>query len=229
MKSTRTRMWLPAGLFGALLFAGACGHVNQEAFDTEMASIRAEMADADDAVEARLGERIDDVDARTLELARRLDTVEGDLRGLQSDFDVFVERTENALRLHTPVHFEFDDATVRSEDEELLNRIAGILEARYPTAIVTVEGFTDPSGPAEYNLKLGQRRADSVREFLVTHSFFTEDQVRAVSYGEDTRRLVRPDASGPGAAGMENRRVVVVIDHENAQPATAVITDPSTS
>jgi len=48
--------------------------------------------------------------------------------------------------------------------------------------------------------------------------------VKAVSYGEDTRRLVS-DGWGPGAAGWENRRVVLVIDHDGSPPVMATDQD----
>ena len=48
----------------------------------------------------------------------------------------------------------------------------------------------------------------------------TEDRVKAVSYGEDTRRLVS-DGWGPGVSGWENRRVVLVIDHDGEPPMMA--------
>jgi peptidoglycan-associated lipoprotein len=91
----------------------------------------------------------------------------------------------------------------------------------YPDALITVEGFTDPSGSEEYNLRLGQRRAEAVAAYLTEMSDLTGDKLRAVSYGEDTRRLVMPEGWGPGAPGWENRRVVLVIDHDGDPPALA--------
>ena len=77
---------------------------------------------------------------------------------------------------------------------------------------MTVEGFTDPTGPAAYNLALGQRRAEAVQRYLVESELFSPERIRAVSYGEDTSRLVSPGQGGP-EAGLENRRVVLVIEH----------------
>ncbi|MCJ7630232.1 MAG: OmpA family protein, partial [Longimicrobiales bacterium] len=86
----------------------------------------------------------------------------------------------------------------------------------YPSSLVTVEGFTDPVGSPEYNLVLGKRRADAVRDYLVNHTGLNPDQVRAVSYGEAANRLVSDNGRGPGQEGWENRRVALVIDHSGS-------------
>jgi peptidoglycan-associated lipoprotein len=104
------------------------------------------------------------------------------------------------------------------DDQAVLNRFGSVAREYYPDALITVEGFTDPSGSAEYNLQLGQRRAAAVAGYLVGTAELSEEQVRAISYGEDTRRLVMPEGFGPGAPGWENRRVVLVIDHDGEPP-----------
>lgn len=78
---------------------------------------------------------------------------------------------------------------------------------------MTVEGFTDPAGTASYNKRLGQHRADAVKEYLATAGGFETTQLKAVSYGEARNRQVAPGARGPGDEGLENRRVALVIDH----------------
>jgi peptidoglycan-associated lipoprotein len=77
-----------------------------------------------------------------------------------------------------------------------------------------VKGFADPSGSEAYNvaLALGRRRAEAVQTYLVDTGGLPAAQVRAVSNGEATDRLVLPDAHGPREPGLENRRVVMVID-----------------
>src|SRR5690606_20343656 len=134
-----------------------------------------------------------------------------------------VQRLEASLRFTAPVHFGFDEATVDAEARESLQRFAGVVGSHYPTAVVTVEGFTDPSGSAEYNLRLGQRRADAVKSVLVDEAGMNGERVRAVSYGEDTRRLVQPGESGPGQQGRANRRVVLVIEHAGAGSTSNVV------
>lgn len=188
----------------------ACAHVGQEDFQAEMSRIRAEMQQGDDA----LGQRIDEVEASVAALERRMDAVESDLQALAQEYDATVSRLEASLRFAAPVHFNFDEAQVRPQDMELLLRFASVVREHYPGSLITVEGFTDPSGPASYNLSLGQRRAEAVKTVLVDRGQLRADRVRAVSYGEDTRRLVNASAAGrenPGA--IANRRVVLVVEH----------------
>ena len=85
-----------------------------------------------------------------------------------------------------------------------------------PNVVVTVEGFTDPAGDPAYNQQLGQRRANAVREFLIADGGLHPDRVRAVSYGEDERRLVTPGAWGE--QGSANRRVSLVVDYVGPTP-----------
>lgn len=208
----------------ALMVATAgCAHVKQDDFQAEMERVRAEMAAGDEGVEGRLNSRIDGVETSIREMEIRFDAMERELRTLASEMDATVLRLEASLRFAAPVHFGFDEATVDAEARELLARFAGVVGEHYPTALVTVEGFTDPSGSVEYNLRLGQRRADAVKAVLVDEAGMNGEQIRAVSYGKDTRRLVQPGEAGPGQRGRANRRVVLVIEHVGAAAATGAV------
>jgi peptidoglycan-associated lipoprotein len=215
------------GILGALALAtvaSACSTVSPDELDTSLAALRGEMLEemqaGDQAVSQQLGNRLAAVE-------RRMGELESDLQQMESDFQVAIQRLEDNLRFDVPVYFAFDDATVETEDEAVLNRFGSVAQEYYPGALVTVEGFTDAAGPAEYNLHLGQLRADAVARYLVASAGFAPDRVRAVSYGEDTKRLVRPDGWGPGQAGWENRRVVLVIDHQGMPPAMPTVTQDS--
>ena len=206
------------GMLAVLSLAGAsaaCSTVSPEEMDTGLQALRAEMMDemrtGDAAVSDQLGGRIAAVE-------RRMAALESDLQQMEQDFEVSIARLEDQLRFNVPVYFAFDDATVETEDEAVLNRFGSVAREYYPDALITVEGFTDPSGSAEYNLQLGERRATAVAAYLIGSSDLTDERVRAVSYGEDTRRLVMPEGWGPGVPGWENRRVVLVIDHDGAPP-----------
>ncbi len=200
---------------GAVLVAGACGHVKRTEMDSELATLRREMSEGDQQVAASLGRRMDDLEARVADLDR-------DLRILENEFEMTVERLETALRFNAPVFFAFDEAVIRPEDRSLLDRFADVVKEYYPTALITVEGFTDPAGSREYNLKLGQERANAVKDYLIA-SGLSPDRVRAVSYGEETDRLVAPSDRGPGNVGWQNRRVVLVVDHGDASMARGLV------
>jgi peptidoglycan-associated lipoprotein len=195
-------------LASALLIVAGCGYAKQDDVQRDLADLRAdmraEMEAGDRAVEERLGSRIDNVD-------RRIDQMETALRDLRDEFQVTVERLENAIRFNAPVHFAFDDATVRPQDRPVLDRFAETVRAYYPNASITVEGFTDSAGSASYNQRLGLQRAESVKDYLVA-SGLSSEQLRAVSYGQAQERQIIPGAAGPGEEGWQNRRVAMVID-----------------
>lgn len=115
------------------------------------------------------------------------------------------------VRVETGAHFAFDDATLSDQDKPLLDDFAGVMRDSNPNALITVEGFADPAGSDAYNKALGLRRAEAVREHLISSGGLSAGQVRAVSYGESENRLVEAGAAGPDD-GRPNRRVALVID-----------------
>lgn len=185
--------------------ASACAHVSQEDLDGRLTTLRQDLTTQIEEGDQQLARRVDDVEGRMAQL-------ESDLNDLQQEYDVTVQRLESALRFDVPVYFGFDEADIQAGGREVLQRFGRIAQEYYPDALLTVEGFTDPAGSREYNLRLGQRRADAVKAFLVEQGL-PGDLIRTVSYGEDGQRLVDPVAQGPGTPGWQNRRVVMVIDH----------------
>lgn len=212
------------GLLAALAVAGsagACKTVSPDDMDAGLSALRAEMQQEMSAGDERLAS---DMDGRFADMERRMAALQADLQQMERDFEVSIAQLEDELRFNVPVYFGFDDATVEAEDEAVLDKFGEVARKYYPNAQVTIEGFTDPSGEEAYNLWLGEQRANAVAQYLVLNSSLTDERVKAVSYGEDTRRLVS-NGWGPGAAGWENRRVVLVIDHDGEAPAMATVTE----
>jgi outer membrane protein OmpA-like peptidoglycan-associated protein len=97
------------------------------------------------------------------------------------------------------VHFDFDRYSLRPEATRALDEAVSALQ-QVPGATVQIEGHTCNIGTAEYNLALGDRRANSVRDYLVSRGI-NADRLRTTSYGEErpkhdnareeTRRLNR--------------------------------------
>lgn len=103
------------------------------------------------------------------------------------------------------VFFEFDSSSVRGDQRDVLVRQAGWLN-QYPQVKATIEGHTDERGTREYNLALGQRRANSARDVLVA-SGVAGSRLSTISYGKD-----RPAALGSDeSAWAQNRRAVTVV------------------
>lgn len=94
-----------------------------------------------------------------------------------------------------------------------LSEVADVLSKQDPESKIVVEGHTDSQGGASYNQELSQRRAQSVREFLVSHGI-AADRVTAQGFGPT--RSVADNASAEGRAN--NRRVEIVVQKAGASP-----------
>lgn len=98
------------------------------------------------------------------------------------------------------VYFDYDDFSVKSQYNGLIERHGKYLQA-HPELAVRIEGFADERGSAEYNLSLGQKRSESVMRAMKIYGV-KESQMEAVSFGEE-----RPKATGHDeAAWAQNRR-----------------------
>jgi peptidoglycan-associated lipoprotein len=112
-------------------------------------------------------------------------------------------RAENALR-QTVFYFDFDIAEFKAADRETLTYHARNL-ASNSSMRIRLEGHADERGTREYNLALGERRANSILNYLIVNGA-SRSQIEVVSYGEE-----RPAASGQNEQSYNrNRRVEVV-------------------
>ena len=101
------------------------------------------------------------------------------------------------------IYFDFDSFTVKPEYQGLVDQHARFLQGNRGRS-VAVEGHTDERGSREYNLALGQKRAEAVRRAL-TLVGATDAQIEAVSFGEE-----KPAAMGASEdAYSQNRRVEI--------------------
>jgi peptidoglycan-associated lipoprotein len=81
------------------------------------------------------------------------------------------------------IHFDFDKYDIRPGDAEILKGNAALL-TRYPKMKIQIEGHCDERGTVEYNLALGERRANSTKKYLITLGI-AGDRVSAISYGKE--------------------------------------------
>ena len=106
-------------------------------------------------------------------------------RALTED-DIFGRKTVAELNAEMPlsdVMFELDQATIRDDQRAALQKNADYLR-RWATVRVSVEGHADSRGTNEYNLALGERRANAVKEYLVGLGIST-DRMVVISKGEE--------------------------------------------
>ncbi|TNF87232.1 MAG: peptidoglycan-associated lipoprotein Pal [Gammaproteobacteria bacterium] len=189
------KSWLLAGLLA--LFITACATTQEEITEdgpppedeTQMGT--GVVTDDGTGVDATGVAGVDDAGTTAI-------TDEGPMTALE-----MLEQTEGALSNRT-IYFEFDSAKLTSESIEILE-VHGNFIAGNGEVSVRLEGHADERGSREYNIALGDRRAQSVRRVLLFQGAST-DQVDTVSYGEE-----QPAMQGHNEeAWAKNRRVELI-------------------
>ena len=105
-----------------------------------------------------------------------------------------------ANNLQAVVYFDFDSSDITSQSASVLSQHASLLSAN-PGAGVLIAGHTDERGSREYNMALGERRAQSVSSYLAAQGA-ASNNIQVISYGEE-----RPAATGADeSAYSQNRR-----------------------
>ena len=103
------------------------------------------------------------------------------------------------------IHFDFDKYDIRPEDAEILRENASLL-MRYSSVKIQIEGHCDERGTNEYNLALGERRANAAKNYLISLGL-SANRIATISYGEE-----RPfDPGHNEEAWAQNRRGHFVI------------------
>jgi outer membrane protein OmpA-like peptidoglycan-associated protein len=119
--------------------------------------------------------------------------------------------TEVKISLLGDILFDFDRATIRPVAEPTLAQVAALIR-KYPNSTVLIEGHTDGKGSETYNLKLSEKRANSVKAWLTAHGI-AEGAMRTGGWG--AARPVAPNRKPNGADDPEgrqkNRRVEITV------------------
>ena len=125
-----------------------------------------------------------------------------DAAGFQgSELDQPQFKDQLAVRI---IYFEYDSTEVKPEYRPIVEAHAAYL-ADHPNTVVTIEGHADERGSREYNLALGEQRAEALRRQLVLLGA-SGGQIRTVSYGEE-----RPLETGQGDTSYAvNRRAEII-------------------
>jgi len=146
---------------------------------------------------------------------------EAELARLQQALSQIAETRRTAMGLimtldNNSIRFDFDRADVKPQYREVLSRVAGVLTALRGYRI-DVDGYADDVGPEEYNIKLSQRRAAAVRDYLV-QAGLDPSILSTNGYGKaDPRILGRSDD-----ARAANRRVEIAIVDSTVGSAAAL-------
>lgn len=113
---------------------------------------------------------------------------------------------QEALREVTTFYFDFDTSEIKPEARDVLMAHARYL-SNNPGQNVRLEGHGDERGSKEYNLAIGERRADAVQRFLIVNGA-SRGQMETISYGEEKPAVMGASES----AWAQNRRVELVFE-----------------
>ncbi len=111
----------------------------------------------------------------------------------------------SSLSSLSPIYFAFDDYSLSSSAQDTLKGVADAMAAA-GAGTLQIEGHSDERGSIEYNLALGQRRAESVKSYLVQLGV-ASDRIQTISYGEEKPAVEGHDES----AWSKNRRAEFVV------------------
>jgi outer membrane protein OmpA-like peptidoglycan-associated protein len=175
----------------------------------EAARVQAEAARAQ--AEAQQKQAMDEA-AQQSEAAARAEKEKQELRArLLEQFNRVLPTTDSPRGLVVnmgDVLFDTGKADLRQPAREALAKLSGIV-LNYPTLHLTIEGHTDSTGTEEFNQKLSERRAQNVRDYLVSQGL-AADSLTSQGFGQ-----ANPVADNKTAAGRQkNRRVEIVVSGE---------------
>ncbi|MGH9464275.1 MAG: OmpA family protein [Thermoanaerobaculia bacterium] len=166
-----------------------------------------------------LDERVGGVETQVEDAQVRLDTHDTQIEEMSKTAREALERAIAAGQLaegkflyetvltDDSVHFGFDEAVLSEEAQTALTAFADQVKASNDNVYVEIQGHTDATGSEDYNLTLGERRAEAVRRYLSREQGFALHRLAVISYGE--AEPMADNAQRDGRA--QNRRVALVV------------------
>jgi outer membrane protein OmpA-like peptidoglycan-associated protein len=188
-------------------------NTKQQAQDAQLAAAQAQAAADQQAAErARADARAAEAEAQEARAHQQTqqanDQTEQIRERLKAQLNQVLATRESARGLivnMSDVLFDFNKYTLKPEAREKLAKVSGILLA-YPGLTLQVEGYTDNIGTDDYNQKLSEQRADTVRDYLVSQGV-GQPNVTATGYGKNDP--IADNSTNDGRA--QNRRVQMVV------------------
>jgi outer membrane protein OmpA-like peptidoglycan-associated protein len=150
--------------------------------------------------------KVTDLKGLSLAVAGKIDPLNAALK----DLGARATDTEIQIQLNSDVLFDFDKADLRPEALPSLQKVVTVMQsyAAYPC---TIGGHTDGKGEKQYNQKLSERRADSVKTWLIGHG--VSNSITTRGYG-DTKPVApnkKPNGADDPEGRQKNRRVEIVL------------------
>ena len=192
----RKRLWIGLALFlviPGLLFTTSCGKRQVKAEPEVAEPVEMETMEEEGMVTEE-GLMTEEEEARRRQLEEQ--RLEEQRRRAMTEREEFINED---------IHFDFDRSYIRQSAQEILREKAEYMR-KHPEVSVLIEGHTDERGTDEYNLALGERRAESAKQYLVKLGI-SGTRLETISYGEE-----RPvDPGHNEEAWAKNRRAHFVI------------------
>jgi outer membrane protein OmpA-like peptidoglycan-associated protein len=135
-----------------------------------------------------------------------------EIAGPVENLQITETETEIRIELSGDVLFDFDKADIRAAAEPVLTGVAAVL-IQHPDAAVTIAGYTDAKGSDSYNLALSERRAASVKAWLVANGGVNGANLTTEGLGETNPVApnAHPDGSDNPEGRQKNRRVEIAV------------------
>jgi outer membrane protein OmpA-like peptidoglycan-associated protein len=168
------------------------------------------------ASQNRITRVIDLVWPAPTDLVFKIDDLGGrseNLAGNISDLKVRETSTEIKIDLAADVLFDFDKSTLRPTARDALKQAASIIRDNAKGSTVRIDGYTDSKGADPYNLRLSDRRAESVRNWFVTNEGLKDVKFATKGYGakNPVAPNTKPDGSDDPDGRQKNRRVEITV------------------
>ena len=145
---------------------------------------------------------------KILDLVFRVESVGGQVQ----DLKVKETGTEVRIDLAADVLFDFDKADIKAAASDTLKQVARVIREKAHGS-VRIEGYTDAKGADAYNQGLSERRAESVKKWLVEKGGLKD--IRFLTSGYGAKRPIapntKPDGSDDPEGRQKNRRVVIIL------------------
>lgn len=144
--------------------------------------------------------------------AQALQTRAEDVKGAAQALAMQETATEVRIELSGDVLFDFDKWDIRAEAEPALQRVLEVIK-QYPKTSVSIDGYTDAKGADAYNLRLSEKRAASVKSWLVQKGGMDGKRIKTKGWGKanPVAPNTKPDEGDNPEGRQKNRRVEITV------------------
>jgi outer membrane protein OmpA-like peptidoglycan-associated protein len=144
--------------------------------------------------------------------ARSLEGGSEKIKAALNDLGAKETETEYQIELSGDVLFDFDKWNIKDEALETLKKVGEVVFAVQSPEVV-IEGHTDSKGTEEYNQELSEKRAQAVKEWLISNMALDKNIFKVIGHGESKPAApnINPDGTDNPEGRQKNRRVAIIV------------------